>query len=134
MSSTPSTSIKGSSKRFGGIAAVSDVSFDSVAGAVTAMIGPNGAGKTTSINLVTGVLACDGGTISLEGEDITARPTHQRGTAGIARTYQTPQIAHGMSVSTNVMAGAYRFGQHGSLSSVFRPWVVMKENDEMAAR
>ncbi|MGI1715341.1 ABC transporter ATP-binding protein, partial [Escherichia coli] len=72
--------------------------------------------------------------MSLEGEDITARPTHQRGTAGIARTYQTPQIAHGMSVLTNVMAGAYRFGQHGLLSSVFRPWVVMKENDEMAAR
>jgi branched-chain amino acid transport system ATP-binding protein len=49
-------SIRGLSKQFGGVTAVSDVSFDLTAGAVTALIGPNGAGKTTLINLVTGVL------------------------------------------------------------------------------
>jgi branched-chain amino acid transport system ATP-binding protein len=126
-------SIRGLSKQFGGVTAVSDVSFDLTAGAVTALIGPNGAGKTTLINLVTGVLVPNSGSIMLEGVDLAPLPAHRRGKAGVARTFQTPQMAQGMSVLTNVMAGTYRFGGHGIVSSIFRPWVVMAENDRLAA-
>jgi branched-chain amino acid transport system ATP-binding protein len=134
MSTTPTLSLSGLSKRFGGIQAVSEVSFDLVPGVVTAVIGPNGAGKTTLINLITGVLPLNGGTIRLDGVDVTAEPAHRRAKAGIARTYQTPQMAAGMSVLKNVMAGAYRFGSHGLFRTVLRPWIVMVENEAMAER
>lgn len=126
--------IAGVSKNFGGVRAVADVSFSLACGEVTALIGPNGAGKTTLINLVTGVLMPDGGSIVLDGLDVSEMPAHQRGRAGIARTYQTPQMAHGMSVLTNVMAGAYRFGKHELLNSIVRPWLVMAEERELAER
>ena len=126
--------ISGLAKSFGGILAVADVSFSLARGEVTALIGPNGAGKTTLINLVTGVLMPDAGSILLDGVDLSRMPAYQRGISGIARSYQTPQMAQGMSVLTNVMAGAYRFGMHGLLSSVLRPWLVVAENAELAER
>jgi branched-chain amino acid transport system ATP-binding protein len=122
------------SKSFGGVHAVADVSFSLARGEVTALIGPNGAGKTTLINLVTGALMTDRGSIRLDGLDLTGMPAHVRGKAGIARTYQTPQMAKGMSVLTNVMAGAYRFGNYGLLSSLLRPWLSMADNAELAER
>jgi branched-chain amino acid transport system ATP-binding protein len=134
MTLTPVLSLSGLTRRFGGIHAVSGVSFDLAPAAVTAVIGPNGAGKTTLINLITGVLSLNDGSIRLEGADVTAEPAHRRAKAGIARTYQTPQMGGGMSVLRNVMAGAYRFGRHGLVSTVLRPWVVMAENEEMAER
>ena len=109
-------------QRFGGIYAVADVSFSLARGEVTALIGPNGAGKTTLINLLTGVLTMDCGRMRLDGLDLTGTPAHALGKAGIARTYQTPQMARGMSVLTNVMAGAHRFGAYGLLTSLLRPW------------
>lgn len=126
--------ISGLSKSFGGVHAVADVSFSLARGEVTALIGPNGAGKTTLINLVTGVLMPESGSILLDGVNLSGMPAHKRGKAGVARTYQTPQMAHGMNVLTNVMAGAYRFGKHGLLSSLLRPWLVMAENAELAER
>ncbi|MBJ7403801.1 MAG: ABC transporter ATP-binding protein [Bradyrhizobium sp.] len=126
--------IAGVSKSFGGVHAVADVSFFMARGEVTALIGPNGAGKTTLINLLTGVLPADRGTIRLEGRDLAGTPAYMRARAGIARTYQTPQMAQGMSVLMNVMAGAYRFGKHGLLGSLLRPWLVMADNEELAER
>ena len=122
------------SKRFGGIHAVADVSFSLARGEVTALIGPNGAGKTTLINLLTGVLTMDCGRMRLDGLDLTGTPAHALGKAGIARTYQTPQMARGMSVLTNVMAGAHRFGAYGLLTSLLRPWRAGAENLELAER
>ncbi|MBP1848361.1 branched-chain amino acid transport system ATP-binding protein [Rhizobium petrolearium] len=134
MISVPVLSLSGLTKRFGGIQAVSGVSFDLAPGAITAVIGPNGAGKTTLINLITGVLSLNDGAIRLEGADITNEPVHRRAVAGVARTYQTPQMAAGMSVLRNVMAGAYRFGRYGLLSTLLRPWTIITENEEMAER
>ncbi len=89
MKVTPVLSTNGLCKQFGGVAAVSGVGLNLLPGTVTALIGPNGAGKTTLINLLTGVLRPDGGTITLKGEEITRAPIHTRARLGMARTYQT---------------------------------------------
>jgi branched-chain amino acid transport system ATP-binding protein len=83
---------EGLSKRFGGLAAVSDVSLAIGQGARHALIGPNGAGKTTLINLLTGVLEPTSGSIALDGADITTIAPHHRVRRGIVRTFQINQL------------------------------------------
>jgi len=134
MNRVPVLSTHGLSKQFGGVAAVSGVSLDLLPGIVTALIGPNGAGKTTLINLLTGVLRLDDGTITLKGEEITRAPMHTRARLGMARTYQTPQMIHELSAIANVMAGAYRFGVDSLFKSILRPWTVATENEALAER
>jgi len=79
-------------KRFGGIIATDNVTLDVAKGARHALIGPNGAGKTTLINLLTGVLAPDGGRITLDAIDITLLAPHQRVRRGMVRTFQINQL------------------------------------------
>ena len=79
-------------KRFGGLAAIDDVSLCVERGARHALIGPTGAGKTTLINLLTGVLEPSAGTILLDGDDITALAAHRRVRRGIVRTFQINQL------------------------------------------
>ena len=79
-------------KRFGGIIATDNVTLDVAKGARHALIGPNGAGKTTLINLLTGVLAPDGGRITLDAIDITRLAPHQRVRRGMVRTFQINQL------------------------------------------
>lgn len=132
--SDPVLSLRGVVKRFGGVTAVDGVSFDLVPGMVTALIGPNGAGKSTVISLVTGVLRPNEGQVLLGGRDVAALPMHERARLGVARTHQTPQMIHGLSALGNAMAGAYRFGAHGLIATILRPWAVAAENAEMAQR
>jgi len=82
----------GLTKRFGGIAATSDVSFRLERGARHALIGPNGAGKTTFVNLLTGVLAPSAGRVVLAGEDITRLKPEARVRRGLVRTFQINQL------------------------------------------
>lgn len=131
---TATLSLHGISKSFGGLNAVEDVSFDLPPAVVTALIGPNGAGKSTIINLIAGIFAPNDGKVMLCETDITALPMFRRACLGVARTYQTPQMIHGLDALGNVMAGAYRFGSHGLLTTIFMPWVVARENSEMAER
>jgi branched-chain amino acid transport system ATP-binding protein len=81
-------STKGLNKRFGSLVVAQDIALELPAGVRYALIGPNGAGKTTLINLLTGMLAPDGGQIFLAGEDITSAKPHARVRAGLARTFQ----------------------------------------------
>jgi branched-chain amino acid transport system ATP-binding protein len=131
---TTALSLHEITKSFGGLKAVDGVSFDLPPAVVTALIGPNGAGKTTIINLIAGILAPNGGKVTLGETDITASPIYRRACLGVARTYQTPQMIHGLSALENVMAGAYRFGTHGLLTTIVMPWVVARENSAMADR
>lgn len=78
----------GLNKNFGGLKVTQDVKFELPVGARHALIGPNGAGKTTFINLLTGLLSPDSGTIELDGRPITDLPAHQRVKRGLARTFQ----------------------------------------------
>ncbi|HEY4095323.1 MAG TPA: ATP-binding cassette domain-containing protein, partial [Baekduia sp.] len=102
---TPLLSVRGLEKRFGGLQAVGGVDLDVTAGGVHAIIGPNGAGKSTLANLITGVYRVDGGTVTLDGADITGWPAHRASRGGIARTFQTPQLFLDQTVIENVKAG-----------------------------
>jgi branched-chain amino acid transport system ATP-binding protein len=98
--------VHGVSKRFGGLLAVSDVSFQIAKGEILGLIGPNGAGKTTLFNVVNGVYKPDGGSITFEGNDITGRSPHRVVQLGLSRTHQIVKPLNNMTVLDNVTVGA----------------------------
>ena len=98
--------VNGVTKRFGGLLAVSDVTFTLSDGEILGLIGPNGAGKTTLFNMVNGVYKLDKGTIKFAGKDITNRPPNEVVHLGIARTHQIVKPLYGMTVLENVTVGA----------------------------
>ena len=102
----PVLSLHGLSKHFGGLAAVSDVSFDLDRRQVHAVIGPNGAGKTTLINLLSGELAPSSGSIVFGEHDITGLGADRVARLGIARSYQKTNIFAGFSVFENCRLAA----------------------------
>lgn len=94
-------------KQFGGVAAVSDVSFAVDEGAVHGVIGPNGAGKTTLFNLVTGVTRPTSGSIAIDGVEVAGLSPEALARFGVARTFQNLQLAAGLSAIENVMLGTH---------------------------
>ncbi len=107
-------------KRFGGLEAVSQVSFEVLAGEIAGLIGPNGAGKSTVFNLVTGALASDTGKIVFLGDDITRAGQRRIAAAGIARTFQHVKLRPSMSLIDNVLLGTYLRTRSGFLTSALR--------------
>jgi branched-chain amino acid transport system ATP-binding protein len=99
-------SLKGVGKRFRGLVAVDDVSFDVQVGEVFAVIGPNGAGKTTLFNLIAGAIAPDEGSIDFAGEPIGGLPPDVVCRRGIARTFQIVRPFPALTVEDNVVVGA----------------------------
>jgi len=105
---------KGLQKRFGGLAVTNNLSLQIASGARHALIGPNGAGKTTVINLLTGVLRPDAGTILLEGDDITELPVYRRVGKGLSRTFQINQLYADLTpIETIGLAVSERRGHGG---------------------
>jgi branched-chain amino acid transport system ATP-binding protein len=102
----PILSVSGITKRFGGLVALKDVSFDVRQGEVVGLMGPNGAGKTTLLNVIAGEYAPNAGRIRFKGQDITNCPPHQICRLGIARTYQIPQPFVTLSVRENLTVSA----------------------------
>ncbi len=92
-------------RRFGGIVAVNDVSFDVEAGQIVGLIGPNGAGKTTLFNLITRLYKPDEGSIVFDGESLLRLAPHEIVRRGIARTFQNVELFPSMSVLENVLVG-----------------------------
>jgi branched-chain amino acid transport system ATP-binding protein/branched-chain amino acid transport system permease protein len=107
-------------KQFGGVIAVNDVSFNVQVREIVALIGPNGAGKSTTFNLITGVLAASGGTISVLGKKLDNAPPQQVVRLGISRTFQHVKLVPDMTVLENVAIGAHLRGSAGALASMFR--------------
>jgi len=99
-------SLKGVGKRFRGLVAVDDVSFDVQQGELFAVIGPNGAGKTTLFNLIAGAIAPDEGSIVFAGEPIGGLPPDVVCRRGIARTFQIVRPFPALTVEDNVIVGA----------------------------
>ncbi len=107
MTAAPLLEIDAACKHFGGVAAVSDLSMTVPTGSVAGLMGPNGAGKTTLINLISGLLPSDSGTIRFAGAEIQGRAAHVIAAGGIARTYQNVRLFSGMTVLEQVMAGCF---------------------------
>ncbi len=109
---TPLLQLVSVTKRFGGLAAVDDLSFSLQKGEILGVIGPNGAGKSTMVNVIGGSMTPTSGTILYQGHDITRLPPNRRTHLGIVRTFQVTQPFMGLDVRENVMVGAF-FGQQG---------------------
>jgi len=108
---------RGVSKRFGGLAAVSDVSFDLHDGEILGLIGPNGSGKTTLVNVLTGALPASAGEVRFAGASLRGVPSHEIGRRGVSRTFQVVKPFRNLSVAENVMVGAL-FGARGGTHDV----------------
>jgi len=103
----PFLRVKGVIKRFGGLTAVNDVTFDLNRGEIVSIIGPNGAGKTTLFNLLTGQLKPTAGEVSLDGEVINALPPDKRARLGLGRTFQIAKPLLTLTALENAMVGAF---------------------------
>ena len=108
----PLFEVKGLTKRFRGLTAVSDVTFRVAPREIFGLIGPNGAGKTTIISLISGTLVPTSGEILFEGRRIETLPAYRRAHLGIGRTFQVMKPFPGLSVLENVAVGAL-FGTGG---------------------
>ncbi|MGE3992661.1 ABC transporter permease subunit, partial [Pseudorhodoplanes sp.] len=106
------------SKSFGGIVALSGVSFEVAAGSVHALIGPNGAGKTTLINIVSGLYKPDRGNVFVDGVRAQTGSMHLAAQQGIARTFQTLKLFGDMTVLENVLIGMSRHSHSGLWAAV----------------
>lgn len=99
--------VQGITKRFGGLVAVHNLSFEVGQGEIVGMIGPNGAGKTTAFNMIAGFYRPNEGQVHFDGKDITGLRPDQICKLGLARTFQLVRIFKQISVLDNVMVGAY---------------------------
>ena len=115
--------LEGVTKTFGGVAALSEVSFDVAEGEILGIIGPNGAGKTTLLNNISGVYKPDQGRIRFNGQDITGVAPHRIAALGVGRTFQVVKPFQSMTVRENAAVGAL-FG-----SSQLRPKEAFRAAD-----
>ena len=111
-------SVRGVSKRFGGLQAVNDLSFDVAAGSIKALIGPNGAGKTTLFNLISGFLRPDRGEIVFGGAEIHAMSSCEVAVRGMVRTFQHIRLFPKMTVLENIMVGRHVHSNAGFLAGM----------------
>ncbi len=123
---------RGLRKRFGDLAAVDGLDLRVEEGGCTALIGPNGAGKTTALNLLSGHLSPDQGTITFRGEDITRLPPHARVHRGLSRSFQVMTIFPELTALENLLVPI--LARTGAVRSVLRPVHAFPEAEEEARR
>lgn len=124
VSEAPLLSVHGLSCAFGGVRAVSNVSFSAFPGQITGLIGPNGAGKSTTLGIVSGAIRPTGGAIEFSGRDVTDLPSYKRARLGMIRTFQMRGEFDRLTVLENLLVAAP--GQRGEalrgVFSVRRAW------------
>ncbi len=106
-------------RNFGGLKAVSNVSFQVVEGEIFGLIGPNGAGKTTLFNLMTGLTPVSSGTLRFRGESLTGLPPYRIAGKGIGRTFQNIRLFKGLSALENIKVSQHVTTKSGLLSGIF---------------
>ena len=122
--------VDGITMRFGGITALSDLTFSIEEGQILGLIGPNGAGKTTLFNVVSRIYDPSLGSITFDGENLLDRAAHEISRAGVYRTFQNLALWPRMSVIENVMVGAHTRSRQNFLSAMVR-WGLGKEEADL---
>ena len=117
-------------KQFGGLTAVSNMSFHVDEGEIYGVIGPNGAGKTTIFNLITGVYQVTEGDVIFNGQSIEGKKPYQIINLGIARTFQNIRLFTGMTVLENILVGVHDRMKSGLLASIIHTNSQQKEEKE----
>ena len=112
----PALTARALGKSFGGVRAISDVSFVAAPGAITALIGPNGAGKTTVFNLITNLFSPDAGDVTFLGTALAGLSPTSIAALGLIRTFQSARVFPGMTVRDNIMTGRHRLLKRGGLA------------------
>lgn len=130
-SKEPLLSLQNVSVAFGGIVALSGVSFEVEAGTICGLIGPNGAGKTTLFNCLSRIYQPREGSIIFDGHDILRLPAHHMAYIGMGRTFQNLALFSSMSVAQNIMCGAHRLTTAGFFSDAVRLPFVRREEERV---
>ncbi|MFW6205561.1 MAG: ATP-binding cassette domain-containing protein, partial [Actinomycetota bacterium] len=121
-------------KRYGGVLAVDEVSFDVRAGEIFALIGPNGAGKTTCFNMISGVLAPTSGTVEVRGQRIEGEAPHVVASLGVTRTFQNLEVFGSSTVLGNVKVARHRLTRSGVLRGMLALTGREEKDIERASR
>jgi branched-chain amino acid transport system ATP-binding protein len=131
---TPILQAAAVSKRFGGVVALTEVSFHIEQGEIFGLIGPNGAGKTTLFNVLTGIYAPDSGSFTFGGQDVTGLTPDRIATAGIARTFQNIRLFANLSALENVMIGRHVRTHVGVMGAILRNRATLDEEQTIVKR
>ncbi|HKE42592.1 MAG TPA: ABC transporter ATP-binding protein [Casimicrobiaceae bacterium] len=134
MSTLSLLAAKGISKRFGGVHALSDVSFTINHGEIYGLIGPNGAGKTSLFNVLTGIYTADDGNFIFDGEPLDRVKPNEVAERGIARTFQNIRLFQNLSALENVMIGRHVRTKAGVFGAMFRDKNTLAEEAAIEKR
>ena len=126
--------VRGATKRFGGVQALSDVSFEIREREIYGLIGPNGAGKTTLFNVLTGIYPADAGSFSFAGRELAGLKPNHVAEAGVARTFQNIRLFVNLSALENVMIGRHSRGKAGVIGAVLRTRRTLAEEKSIERR
>jgi branched-chain amino acid transport system ATP-binding protein len=128
----PLLAVRGLTKRYFGLTAVDDLSYDVEAGSIVGLIGPNGSGKSTSIDCVSGFQGVDGGEWSLDGQPLRGMAPHRIAHLGLTRTFQTVRAYDELSLLDNLRVAAQESDGHGWLAALRRS-AGLRESESKAA-
>jgi len=126
--------VSGVTKRFGGVQALSEVSFSILSREIYGLIGPNGAGKTTLFNVLTGIYSADAGSFRFAGRELAGLKPNHVVEAGIARTFQNIRLFVNLSALENVMIGRHSRGKAGVMGAVLRNKSTLLEEKSIEKR
>ena len=126
--------LRGITKRFGGVVALSDVTLEVRPAEIHGLIGPNGSGKTTLLNLLSGYYRPDHGKILLDDEDLSQAPVQRRSMVGVARTFQKPRLLPALTVLDNAMIGGWSETRAGFVDTALSLPRAVREDRQLRLR